>query len=83
MENIETNENDIWKDEKPKEKELYTDLDNYFPENYIRSEEERLKLYKRLIEFTNYDNFDEIKKELQDRFGKLPRKLYIQSNFIN
>ena len=47
-------------------------VDFYFPETYISDEKERITLYRRMKAIENITEFDDLKSELEDRFGKLP-----------
>ena len=49
-----------------------TDLELMFPNNYINSSTERLKLYTQLNKICELDELNSFKLELTDRFGTLP-----------
>ncbi len=49
-----------------------TDLELMFPNNYINSSTERLKLYTQLNKICELDELNSFKLELTDRFGALP-----------
>ncbi len=49
-----------------------TDLEILFPEKYVNSAPERLRLYKRLDVVSDETELQEFRKELVDRFGPLP-----------
>jgi len=49
-----------------------TDLSTFIPESYLRSEEERLALYRRLYALSSPEQLEEIQAEMQDRFGRFP-----------
>src|SRR5690606_26534357 len=53
---------------------LDTDLELLFPTDYINSTTERLNLYTQLNEIKTEDELNTFKKELEDRFGKLPEE---------
>ena len=62
-----------WLEEEPQNIErLRIESDHYFPESYIESEKERLEIYRKMIDFTETAQFDELQKELVDRFGDIP-----------
>ena len=48
------------------------DLDAYIPEQYIRSEMQRMDVYKRIALIRTEEDYDEMQDELIDRFGDLP-----------
>lgn len=63
-------------EEKPKiDAKLDVDFDLFIPEKYIPGEMERITVYHRLVNFSEGDQIDEMKRELEDRFGKLPREV--------
>ena len=49
-----------------------TDLELMFPNDFINSSQERLNLYTKLNKISSFDELEEFKQELTDRFGKLP-----------
>ncbi len=49
-----------------------TDLELMFPNNYINSSTERLKLYTQLNKICELEELNSFKLELNDRFGALP-----------
>jgi transcription-repair coupling factor (superfamily II helicase) len=48
------------------------DAPAYIPDDYIPSQDAKLDVYRRLNAATTVGDLDEIRKELRDRFGKLP-----------
>ena len=54
--------------------QLETDLQIYFPSDYIENVSERITLYRELDSLNNEDELVEYKKRLIDRFGTLPEK---------
>lgn len=52
------------------------DIDAYIPSSYIKSEYEKLDMYKRIAEIENEEEFMNIQEELVDRFGDLPAVVY-------
>ena len=55
-------------------KSLKSDVDLYFPADYIDNEEERLRIYRRLSEVGESSLIAGFRNELIDRFGALPQK---------
>ena len=47
-------------------------LEAYLPDDYVPDEALRLKLYQRLASLDNEEKLDDIRRELEDRFGLLP-----------
>jgi transcription-repair coupling factor (superfamily II helicase) len=65
--------------ETPGEKKIYvsdfqvdTDLEIMFPDEYVSSISERIRLYKELNEIENEDTLHSFEKKLEDRFGPIP-----------
>ncbi len=50
---------------------IEADVDAYLPEFYIESDAERLDIYRRLYKATTEKEIQELRLELQDRFGAL------------
>ncbi|MDN5353545.1 MAG: hypothetical protein PWQ09_301 [Candidatus Cloacimonadota bacterium] len=65
--NLETEE-----DSQTEKQHISIESDYYFPENYIKDDIQRLQIYKRMLQFTQKAEFDDLAEELRDRFGKLP-----------
>lgn len=51
---------------------LQIQSDYYFPESYIDNEKDRLEIYRRMLQYTEPEQFSDLQNELIDRFGKLP-----------
>lgn len=63
----------VWQDEKEKYKErLQIDADFFFPASYIKDEKTRLDIYQRMLDFTDVEQFTDLREELRDRFGEIP-----------
>ena len=58
----------------PLDPEINMSLSTGFPADYIESVEQRLTLYRRLSRLDSVSEITDIKKELTDRYGKLPRQ---------
>lgn len=66
-------------------KELATvnvNVDAYLPDTYVSFDAERLELYRRLYSLAEEKEVDEMRDELQDRFGKLPPEAEALLNVI-
>lgn len=48
------------------------DMDAFIPASYIKSEFQKLDMYKRIAEIENEDEFLDMQEELLDRFGDIP-----------
>ena len=55
--------------DEPKEITVDLRLNSYLPNQYITSEKQRIKIYKRLSKINSYNEINKLKKELIDRFG--------------
>ncbi len=89
MSNIDKNSSKLFDDNEKREnlEALKIRVDFYFPESYIADEKERINLYRRMKELTSVEAFEEIKEELVDRFGKMPKEAlqaiqYFEMRFI-
>ncbi|MCR5237266.1 MAG: transcription-repair coupling factor [Lachnospiraceae bacterium] len=49
------------------------DIDAMIPDNYVRNESMKLDLYKRIAQIASEEEASDIRDELLDRFGKVPR----------
>jgi transcription-repair coupling factor (superfamily II helicase) len=58
----------------PLEPEINAAMSAGFPEGYIESVEQRLTVYRRLSRITTVSDIADMKKELTDRYGKMPRE---------
>lgn len=89
MSNIDKNSSKLFDENEKREnlEALKIRVDFYFPESYIADEKERINLYRRMKELTSVESFEEIKEELVDRFGKMPKEAlqaiqYFEMRFI-
>lgn len=51
---------------------LESDLEMYFPDQYVPSDSERMLLYRELDNIVNDDELERYRSRMLDRFGKLP-----------
>ena len=51
-----------------------SDLEMYFPDNYVPGSSERMLLYRELDNMTSDDELEAYRRRLEDRFGKVPRE---------
>jgi len=63
------------KDYEPEPTECLIDIavDAFIPDRYIDSQVLRIEIYKRIAAIENKDDADDLKDELLDRFGDIPR----------
>lgn len=52
--------------------EINLELDAYLPADYITDERQKVELYKRIRQIDSVENYQEVRSELIDRFGKYP-----------
>ncbi|MFC1559748.1 transcription-repair coupling factor, partial [Candidatus Margulisiibacteriota bacterium] len=52
----------------------YIDLkiNAFIPQDYVSDEKQRIALYRRMNFISSFDELNELRKELRDRFGKIP-----------
>ena len=48
------------------------ELDAFLPSGYIRSENQKLDMYKRISSVQNEEEYEDVVEELMDRFGEIP-----------
>jgi len=53
-----------------------TDLEMHIPSEYVESTQERLNLYTQLNQITTEEGIEVFTKQLEDRFGKLPKEVF-------
>jgi len=51
---------------------IRTEIDLYFPTDYIDNDQERLRIYRRLGELNSLQEIEDFALELTDRFGEIP-----------
>lgn len=60
---------------KPEEKTDATinlDVEAYIPQSYIDDEQQKIEIYKRIRQFKNFNQYQEVQDDLIDRFGDYP-----------
>lgn len=50
------------------------DVDAFIPESYIVNEAQKLDIYKRIASLWNIEDVEEMRDELRDRFGDIPKE---------
>jgi transcription-repair coupling factor (superfamily II helicase) len=63
-----------------KKQKIYTEIKGLkgsllIPENYIGNSIERMRIYRRISLLTDLEELNELYKEIEDRFGKMPEEL--------
>lgn len=67
--------------EETKEIKIFLEDESYLPKNYIEGDE-RLLIYRRLVDVKNVDTLKELEIELIDRFGELPKEAKNLLNYL-
>jgi transcription-repair coupling factor (superfamily II helicase) len=65
-----------------KDCQVETDAEALLPDNYVTSQEERLRLYRELNEAKDETEMTSFEAELVDRFGKLPDSVQELTNVV-
>ena len=52
-------------------------MDTYIDDSYVKEEELKIEIHKKINEIDSYDKLVSVQKELEDRFGKISDKLLI------
>ena len=80
------NEIKILKGEKIEEEKIkqtpLIEVNNHIDNNYVSEEELKLTIHKMINNITNIDSYNDVKKELEDRFGRLDNNMIIYMNII-
>ncbi len=67
------------KGEAPKEEMAETTVDlnisAYIPDFYIKNQEQRMELYKKIANIRTQEEYFDIQEEMEDRFGDLPKSV--------
>lgn len=59
------------------DKPALVNVDTAIDDNYVNDEELKIEIHQKINEIDSYDKLLEVKKELEDRFGKVDEKLEI------
>ncbi len=67
-------------EEVPEEDESSTnliDVETHISDAYVSDEDLKIEIHKKINEIDSYDKLNEVKAEIEDRFGKLPQNILI------
>jgi transcription-repair coupling factor (superfamily II helicase) len=64
---------EVPEDEEEFDTTIDINIDAYIPPSYVKSEYQKLDLYKRIAEISNDDEHLDMQDELIDRFGEMPK----------
>ncbi|AFS79378.1 transcription-repair-coupling factor Mfd [Gottschalkia acidurici 9a] len=62
------------------ETSIELNVDGYIPDRYIRNEDQKIEVYKRISAIENKSDYSDILEEIIDRFGDVPKQVV---NLIN
>ena len=69
------------KGEAPREESFETSIDlnisAFIPDFYIKNQEQRMELYKKIAGIRNMDEYYDMQEELEDRYGDLPKAVQL------
>ena len=68
------------KDEIKEEEKPLVDVENHIKDEYVLDESLKIELHKKISSIDSYNKLKEIKKEIEDRFGKIDEDLDIYMN---
>ena len=60
----------------PSDTVIDVEEDAYIPDSYLSNNVERLNVYRRLSEANDHATIEEMRTEIEDRFGTLPREVH-------
>ncbi|WP_163195356.1 transcription-repair coupling factor [Clostridium thermarum] len=63
-------------EQEPVETTVEIKIDAYIPSSYIKNETQKIEVYKKIAAIDSFDDFMEVKEELEDRFSDIPQSVY-------
>lgn len=54
---------------------LDLNINAYIPSTYIKNEEQRLDMYKKISYISNKDDYFDVQEEIEDRYGNIPKSV--------
>lgn len=61
--------------EEKQETSIDININAYIPDFYIKNEEQRLEIYKKIAAISTKEEFYDIQEEIEDRYGDLPKSV--------
>ncbi len=65
------------KEEIKEEEKSLVEVENHIKDDYVKDEELKIELHKKINEIDSYEKLNKVRKEIEDRFGKIDEKLEI------
>ena len=66
--------------EESKDEQPLIDVEDHIKDEYAKDESLKIEIHKKISEIDSYDKLKQVKKEIQDRFGKMDDELDIYMN---
>jgi transcription-repair coupling factor (superfamily II helicase) len=63
-------------EKEPVETTVEIKVDAYIPTFFIEDEMQKIEVYKKIAAIESYDDFMDVKEELEDRFSEIPNSVY-------
>ena len=63
-------------EQSPPEPVFDLEVDAYIPDEYVPDPNQKVELYRRIIELSALEECDDLEEEIQDRFGDLPTPVH-------
>ena len=68
------------KEQEEKEEQPLIDVEDHIKDEYAKDESLKIEIHKKICEIDSYNKLKQIKKEIEDRFGKIDEELDIYMN---
>ena len=68
------------KEEEKEEEKPLIEVENHIKDEYVQDESLKIELHKKINEIDSYSKLNEVKKEIEDRFGKIDDELDVYMN---
>lgn len=73
LKNIESNSEDAVVQRK--ETTIDINISAFIPEKYIKNQQRRMEIYKKIASISNEEDYFQIQEEIEDRYGDIPKKV--------
>ena len=68
------------KEQEEKDEQPLIDVEDHIKDEYAKDESLKIEIHKKISEIDSYNKLNEVKKEIEDRFGKIDEELSIYMN---